>query len=84
MSLEVQRYKKYIEYNYWKDYWNAKVKENPHVGLYWFTPTFDPHPSKTPTYIFNDESWVFLEKTWSTAHKNNSGKNLPFNFKYTA
>lgn len=80
MELEVERYKNMIQKNYWKAYYQSKLKENPHIAKTWGTPTFRPHPEKTYSFIYNEESWIFLEKTWSRNNKYNIWKNLPFNF----
>lgn len=66
----------------WSDYYQSKLKDNPLIELYGMTPIFDPYPFKTKSYIFNQESGVYLEKTWSRANKYNLGKDLPFDFTF--
>lgn len=80
MKVESFRYKQYLINKYKRNYYEAKVKENPLITKYGYTPTFEPSPFKSKTFIFNNKSWVFLEKTWSMKNKYNVWKKLPFNF----
>lgn len=82
MELETARYSSYVKKRYGSEYLAAKLEEDPMVGKYGGTPTFKPHPMKTPSYVFNEDSGVFLEKTWSRANKYNAGKDLPFDFTF--
>lgn len=47
MEYESDRYRRYVSGKYGKEYYAAKVAENPDVAKYGGTPTFPPHPSKT-------------------------------------
>lgn len=80
LEFEVDRYKKSVTYQFWKAYWDSKIKENPNVLKFWWTPMFKPHPKKTSSFIFNEDSWVFLEKIWSSKNKYNKWKDKPFDF----
>jgi len=57
MKEESYRFKKYLIGKYKKDYYEAKVKENPLIEKYGNTPMFEPHPFKSKTFIFNNKSW---------------------------
>lgn len=86
MKFESMRYREMLIRKHSKKYYESKVEETQKkskhldVSNIWATPTFEPHPSKTDSYVFNEKSWVFLEKTWSNKNKYNKGKDLPFDF----
>ena len=82
MELEAERYARYLKKRHGSEYLAAKLEEDPLVARYGGTPTFRPHPMKSASYVFNDDSGVFLEKTWSSANKYNAGKDLPFGFTF--
>lgn len=46
MELESERYRKYLVGKHGKDYYEAKVAENPDVKKYGGTPMFPPYPGK--------------------------------------
>lgn len=82
MELESERYARYVKKRHGSDYYAAKLAEDQLVAKYGGTPTFRPHPMRSASYVFNEESGVFLEKTWSRANKYNVGKDLPFGFTF--
>lgn len=71
LELETMRYAQYVKKRHGSEYLAAKLEEDPDVGKYGGTPTFRPHPAKSPSYVFNEDSGVFLEKTWSRRNKYN-------------
>ena len=82
MQDESKRCYDHYRRRFWEEYYQNLVKENPDIKKYGLTPMFPNHPFKSKGCIFNDKSGVFLEKTWSMAHKNNMGKSKPYNFRF--
>lgn len=79
MNLEVERFSKILKQQ-WKDYYEAKISENPLILKYGNTPIFPNHPNKHSACVFNDKSWVYLEKMWSSKNKYNEWKDMPYDF----
>lgn len=81
LAIEVERYSRHLK-KQWKEYYEAKIEENPRILKYGNIPTFPPHPFKKSQNIFNNRSGVYLEKMYSIRHKDNADKDLPFDFKF--